>query len=134
MTQIIGKYAVAKPAIQHYNFLLQNYSTKKTRSLWLENLLRYSPPPSPNYFSFLLLRQKVCQFFVILLFLILASLPPWFNKLLESYVWQISVCERLGFTYVHTYVYKFHRSLRMSPDNRMWNMSQAYNTYKVITM
>jgi len=26
-------------------------------------------------------------------------------------------------TYIHTYIYAFHRSLRLSQDNRMWNMS-----------
>jgi len=25
-------------------------------------------------------------------------------------------------TYIHTYIYIFQRSLRLSPDNRMWNM------------
>ena len=26
-------------------------------------------------------------------------------------------------------VYTFHRSLRLSPDSRMWNMSKAYKTF-----
>jgi len=26
--------------------------------------------------------------------------------------------------YIHTYIHTFHRSLRLSPDNRMWNMSK----------
>ena len=34
-------------------------------------------------------------------------------------------------TYMHTYIhiYIFHRCLRLSPDNRIWNMSK---TYKII--
>jgi len=27
-------------------------------------------------------------------------------------------------SYIRTYIYTFHRSLRLSPDNRMWNMSK----------
>ena len=37
-------------------------------------------------------------------------------------------------TYIHTYIHTFHRSLRLSPDNRMWNMSKAFKTYKIITV
>ena len=28
--------------------------------------------------------------------------------------------------HIHTYIYTFHRSPRLSTDNRMWNMSKTY--------
>ena len=31
--------------------------------------------------------------------------------------------ERVWASYIHTYIYSFHRSLRRSQDNGMWNMS-----------
>ena len=33
---------------------------------------------------------------------------------------------------IHTYIYAFHRSLRLSPDNRMWNMSKTYKSIQDI--
>jgi len=33
-----------------------------------------------------------------------------------------------------SYIHTFHRSLRLSPDNRMRNMSKTYKTYKIITV
>ena len=33
---------------------------------------------------------------------------------------------------IHTYIYTFHRSLRLSPDNRMWNMSKTYKSVQDI--
>jgi len=32
--------------------------------------------------------------------------------------------------YIYIYIYTFHRSLRLSPGNRMWNMSKTYKRYK----
>ena len=44
-----------------------------------------------------------------------------------------------GFWYVtphrmhtYTYIYTFHSSLRLSPDNRMWNMSKTYKSIQDI--
>jgi len=34
--------------------------------------------------------------------------------------------------YTHTYIYAFHRTLRLSPDNRMWNMSKTYKSIQDI--
>ena len=33
---------------------------------------------------------------------------------------------------MHTYIYTFHRSPRLSPDNRMWNMSKTYKSIQDI--
>jgi len=53
------------------------------------------------------------------------------NKIFESVKQFIYIREHTYIhIYIHTYIYTFHRSLKLSPDNRMWNMSKTHKSIK----
>ena len=49
------------------------------------------------------------------------------NATICSYLYiyiYVQVCMECMYVYIYIYIYTFHRSLRLSPDDRMWNTSK----------
>jgi len=48
----------------------------------------------------------------------------WFSRWRgHFYPWRSDHYVVSEHTYIHTYIYTFHKALRLSQDSRMWNMS-----------